>query len=41
MAAERWTDALMEMKKLFVEKSGVGEEQFDQAFETGAIDYLD
>jgi hypothetical protein len=41
LAAERWTDAIMEMKKLFCEKTNAPEEQFDQAFETAGIDYMD
>ena len=39
-AAERWTDAIMELKKIMVNAGGQ-EEGFDAAFETGNIDYLD
>ena len=31
----------MELKKLFMERTGVPDEQFDQAFETQGIDYLE
>ncbi len=40
-AVERWTDALMELKKMFVEKTGMQEEAFDQTFDTQGMDYME
>lgn len=39
-AAERWTDAIMELKKIMCNAGGT-DEAFDGQFETGNIDYLD